>query len=230
MSAHTPEDTRDALEQALYWLMTLPSLIAEEGAADRGDVTQDLIEFIELAHQFTQYDSPARWKLEDMVNGRRTEDRIRKHLQTRLQESHDQWFLDHRIGTPLSEIIPAQTVHALREGLPLCGFETRVPRDWPDGHAWIDWRDFNDPDKGPGNARCIRCIACLLSRITNEKMDEQERQFMERDAENEAEAARRIRHYSLTGHCAKVLHVDESTEATRCALPFGHPGECKITD
>lgn len=49
-------------------------------------------------------------------------------------------------------------VHALRHGQPLCGFDPRVPADWPEGHAWIDWRDFNDPDKGPGQARCWRCM------------------------------------------------------------------------
>ena len=29
-------------------------------------------------------------------------------------------------------------VHALRHGQPLCGFDPRVPADWPEGHAWID--------------------------------------------------------------------------------------------
>ncbi len=61
------------------------------------------------------------------------------------------------------------------------------------------------------------------------RMDEQEREFLEREDEREAEAARRIKHYSLTGHCSRIFHIDESMEATRCALPFGHPGECKIT-
>ena len=49
-------------------------------------------------------------------------------------------------------------VHALRHGQPLCGFDPGVPADWPEGHAWIDWRDFNDPEKGPGQSCCWRCM------------------------------------------------------------------------
>lgn len=35
-------------------------------------------------------------------------------------------------------------IHILLHGYPMCGFDMRVPRDWPDGHAWIRREDLND--------------------------------------------------------------------------------------
>jgi hypothetical protein len=29
------------------------------------------------------------------------------------------------------------TVHLLRHGLPLCGFSTKVPGEWPPNHVWV---------------------------------------------------------------------------------------------
>lgn len=30
-----------------------------------------------------------------------------------------------------------KVIHVLHEGMPLCGFSSEVPRDWPRGHSWI---------------------------------------------------------------------------------------------
>lgn len=32
--------------------------------------------------------------------------------------------------------------HALRHGLPVCGFTRVMPRDWPDGHAWVSFQEW----------------------------------------------------------------------------------------
>jgi hypothetical protein len=36
----------------------------------------------------------------------------------------------------------AKTVHVLRHGLPLCGFATGFPADWPPGHSWVGMDDL----------------------------------------------------------------------------------------
>lgn len=38
-------------------------------------------------------------------------------------------------GAPPATSVPL-VVHVLRAGLPLCGFSTRPPREWPPGHKW----------------------------------------------------------------------------------------------
>lgn len=50
-------------------------------------------------------------------------------------------------------------VHILKEGLPLCGFSRRIPRDWPKGHAWIEEPDDEDPYTGED--RCRECFRLL---------------------------------------------------------------------
>jgi hypothetical protein len=42
------------------------------------------------------------------------------------------------------------TVHILHHGWPLCGFSTRVPREWPEDHRWV--RIDSD------DANCVGCI------------------------------------------------------------------------
>ncbi len=43
-----------------------------------------------------------------------------------------------------------ETVHALREGLPLCGFSRDVPVNWPEGNFWTSAE----------NVKCITCPTC----------------------------------------------------------------------
>lgn len=42
-------------------------------------------------------------------------------------------------------------IHILHEGLPICGFTTALPRDWPDGHRWTRLDD-------QANATCPDCL------------------------------------------------------------------------
>lgn len=44
----------------------------------------------------------------------------------------------------------ASTVHILRHGLPLCGFTTRVPGDWPAGNTWV-----------PVDDELVSCPGCM---------------------------------------------------------------------
>jgi hypothetical protein len=30
-----------------------------------------------------------------------------------------------------------EVVHVLKAGLPVCGFNTNLPKDWPPGHTWL---------------------------------------------------------------------------------------------
>jgi hypothetical protein len=40
------------------------------------------------------------------------------------------------------------TIHLLFHGMPLCGFTTKLPKDWPNGHVW-------DPSRP--RATCENC-------------------------------------------------------------------------
>jgi hypothetical protein len=42
-----------------------------------------------------------------------------------------------------------RTVHGLLHGYPLCGFSSKVPRDWPPGHVWVIFMDIDDITCGP---------------------------------------------------------------------------------
>ncbi len=42
------------------------------------------------------------------------------------------------------------TIHILRFGFPLCLYSRRVPRDWPEGHTWVQLEDFS-------TANCEEC-------------------------------------------------------------------------
>lgn len=42
------------------------------------------------------------------------------------------------------------TIHILRNGLPLCGFSSLVPNDWPPGHSWVALPELAD---------CVDCGA-----------------------------------------------------------------------
>ena len=48
------------------------------------------------------------------------------------------------------------TVHILEEGLPLCGFTSHIPSDWPPGHIWVG---LGEKDK----ATCPECKAAMAS-------------------------------------------------------------------
>ena len=41
-------------------------------------------------------------------------------------------------------------VHALLYGLPLCGFSSRTPGNWPEGHMWVGVKDVE-------RISCPRC-------------------------------------------------------------------------
>lgn len=43
------------------------------------------------------------------------------------------------------------TVHILLAGRPLCGFSSMVPKDWPDGHFFISYGEYE------GDATCAEC-------------------------------------------------------------------------
>lgn len=46
-------------------------------------------------------------------------------------------------------------IHILRHGLPLCRFTERVPKDWPEGHTWVDETQVE-------TATCAPCIRTLM--------------------------------------------------------------------
>lgn len=46
---------------------------------------------------------------------------------------------------------PGIVVHVLRAGLPLCGFSTRPPREWPENHKWTT---------APIGAIAVTCETC----------------------------------------------------------------------
>jgi hypothetical protein len=57
------------------------------------------------------------------------------------------------------------TVHILYEGLPLCGFSTTVPRDWPEGHRWVTIEDRTPlSEHGNVDADAQRCKVCERQR------------------------------------------------------------------
>ena len=43
-------------------------------------------------------------------------------------------------------------IHVLHQGFPLCGFSTKLPREWPKGHSWVR---ANDPRLKPDCSGCI---------------------------------------------------------------------------
>lgn len=47
------------------------------------------------------------------------------------------------------------TVHVLHEGRALCGAMDGVPRDWPEGHWWVELRHVNTVTCG-----CTLCAGC----------------------------------------------------------------------
>ena len=51
-----------------------------------------------------------------------------------------------------------QTIHVLRAGFLLCGFQLRqVPRDWPPGHTWTHLENINEYE--PNDPRlCPECF------------------------------------------------------------------------
>lgn len=59
-----------------------------------------------------------------------------------------------------------EVVHVLRHGFPLCEFSREVPRDWPDGHVWVSYRDPLARQASCG--RCARQAQRLMLRA-NEK-------------------------------------------------------------
>jgi len=42
-------------------------------------------------------------------------------------------------------------VHILWHGLPMCGFTTEIPEDWPEGHKWVSRLERED-------ATCENCL------------------------------------------------------------------------
>ena len=46
------------------------------------------------------------------------------------------------------------TVHILKSGFPMCGFNLQVPGDWPHGNTWVS---FLDPDVRT-EATCKECL------------------------------------------------------------------------
>lgn len=52
----------------------------------------------------------------------------------------------------VDDVEPTFTVHILATGLPLCGFSTGVPKNWPEGHKWVSITD-------PEDANCQKCLS-----------------------------------------------------------------------
>jgi len=55
-------------------------------------------------------------------------------------------------------------IHALHQGLPLCGFSARVPAEWPQGHQWVHLKDWQA-------ATCAACRAEASRRQTTKSKE-----------------------------------------------------------
>jgi len=55
---------------------------------------------------------------------------------------------------PRERAAATSTVHVLRQGLPLCGFSTEVPANWPPGHTWTHEDDCE-------HVTCPECLKLL---------------------------------------------------------------------
>ncbi len=53
----------------------------------------------------------------------------------------------------------AKIVHALLWGFPLCGFDLRVPGEWPEDHVRVNWGLFEQTPEDDSAVRCPSCIA-----------------------------------------------------------------------
>ena len=53
-----------------------------------------------------------------------------------------------------------KTVHALKHGLPMCGFSRELPADWPDGHAWISFQEWELNKRGGADQGYEACQGC----------------------------------------------------------------------
>jgi len=53
------------------------------------------------------------------------------------------------------------TVHILRFGFALCRFSMEVPRDWPDGHAWLSVADRLVEEHMQNSNRFHFCVECI---------------------------------------------------------------------
>lgn len=52
--------------------------------------------------------------------------------------------------------IERATVHVLRHGYAMCGTVQGIPREWPEGNAWVDMFAFE-------KCNCIPCLHRLCS-------------------------------------------------------------------
>lgn len=68
------------------------------------------------------------------------------------------------------------TLHVLHEGLPLCGFTRKVPRDWPEGHVWVPKSRWLPDEKSQG-VFCEDCDTVLMGRPLPARWDMQEQQY-----------------------------------------------------
>jgi len=54
-------------------------------------------------------------------------------------------------------------VHALRNGQVMCGLIEGVPRDWPQGHCWVD------PSHDIKRVNCQGCLSELSGGLVSEQ-------------------------------------------------------------
>ena len=56
------------------------------------------------------------------------------------------------------------TIHALRHGFPLCGFTTAPPNEWPTGHFWVSWLEWEAAiasRQWKAKELCVKCVEHL---------------------------------------------------------------------
>jgi hypothetical protein len=58
----------------------------------------------------------------------------------------------------MSEKSEGATIHILRHGFAICGTVQGIPRDWPEGNAWVDMFAFE-------SANCVPCLRRLCSEL-----------------------------------------------------------------
>jgi hypothetical protein len=58
--------------------------------------------------------------------------------------------------------IGVERVHVLHHGMPICGFASTVPRDWPEGHRWVSILDWEKATCGACRARTPELRVTLL--------------------------------------------------------------------
>jgi hypothetical protein len=121
-----------------------------------------------------------------------------------------------------------RVIHYLDAGLPLCRFDSKMPRDWPPGHSWAlepRDRDTQTPEvncpqclklhaAGPGGDLIIGTAVVRIRKMTKEEL--------EREGWNEPSMAVEL-------SSGAIIYASRDEEGNGPGALFGWDGEHTIT-